>query len=161
MDEETHQKHLEVVRTGFREQFEGGEKLALLDCIRWCHRYGLPLPRWALTVLSNASGKYLSHVSANFHDALFGARKETGRHSNPATRRRESHQLLFDIVTALKKRGFKGEGLYERARELLQQLHPTADNALQFATKAPGKTPSVETIKKRFEKLKRDAPKAP
>ena len=156
MDDEDYQKHLEIVQHGFREQFEGGENLALLDCIRWCHRYGLPLPHWALTVLSIASANYLSRVSANFHDALFGARKDTGRHSNPAMRRRESHQLLFDIVAALKKRGFKGDGLYERARELLQQLCLTADNALTFRSTQPRKTPKEETIKKRVEKMKKD-----
>ena len=156
MDDEDYQKHLEVVRNGFRKQYQSGDKLALLDCVRWCHSYHVPLPLWALAALSNASGKYLSGISSNFHDALFGALKGTGRHSNPATARREPHQLLYDIVTALRKHGLKGDGLYERARELLQQLHLTADMGLIFRKKKPSKVPKVETIKKRFEKMKRD-----
>ena len=105
MDDETDDKLLEIVRHGFRQQFERGDKMALLDCIGWCDRYGLPLPRWALTALSEASGRYLSGVSSNFHDALFGTKKTIGRHSNPSTARKESHELLFDSVTALRNIG--------------------------------------------------------
>ena len=156
IDEETHAKHLEVVQKRFREQYQSGDKLALLDCIRWCHRYSVPAPHWAIAVLSKASGYYLSGVSDNFHDALFGARKDTGRHSNPATARRESHQLLYDIVTALRNHGLKGDRLYERAQELLQQLHLTADMGLKFRKKKLSKVPKVDTIKRRFEQMKRD-----
>ena len=155
-DDEDYQKHLEVVQKGFREQYQSGDKLALLDCIRWCHRYSVPVPHWAIAVLSNASGKYLSGVSSNFHDALFGAHKETGRHSDPATARRESHQLLYDIVTALRNHGLKGDRLYERAQELLQQLHLTADMGLKFRKEKLSKVPKVDTIKRRFEQMKRD-----
>ena len=156
MDDESYKKHLEVVQHGFRAQFERGDKLALLDCIRWCDANALPLPHWALTVLSKAAGKYLLGVSATLHDALFGARKDTGRHANLATGRRESHHLLFDIVTALKQAGFKGDRLYARARELLQQLYLTPDRKLVFRDTTPRNILKKDTIKKRFEKMQND-----
>ena len=43
MDDEDYQKHLKVVRNGFREQYQSGDKLAVLDCVRWCHSYHVPL----------------------------------------------------------------------------------------------------------------------
>ena len=158
VDDEDYQKHLEVVQKGFRSQFEDGDPLALLDCIRWCESYGVTIPAWARFVLSNASDRYLSGVSSNFHDALFGARKKDGRHSNPRTARRETrhHQLIYDLVFALRRHGFKGDQLYVRTHELLQILHLDADNRLSVRRQQARKGPNVETIKKRFEKMKRD-----
>lgn len=158
VDDEDHQKHLEVVQKGFRSQFEDGDTLALLDCIRWCESYGVPIPAWARIVLSNASDKYLSGVSSNFHDALFGARKKDGRHSNPRTARRETrhHQLIYDLVFALRLRGFKGDQLYVRTQELLKILHLDADNRLGVRRQQTREVPEVETIKKRFERMQRD-----
>ena len=159
MDEETYQKHLVVIRNGFREQFESGDKLALLDCIRWCHEYGLPFPHWALAALSRASGKYLVGVSSNFHDALFGARKDIGRHSNPATARRasRSHQLIYDLVTILRQRGLKGDRVYEHTEELLRILRISADNqSLIVGKDLKRRVPDAGTIKKRYEKMRND-----
>ena len=156
MDDETLDKHLEIVRKDFRDKFEAGDKLALLDCIRWCSHYNLPFPGWALSFLSDASGKYLSGVSSNFHDALFGAKRKMGRHSNAATKRRESHELLFDIVTALRNHGYKGDALWVRSRGLLQELVLTPDRELRLRKRALKNVPEVETIKKRFERMTKD-----
>ena len=156
MDDETLDKHLEIVRKVFRDKFEAGDKLALLDCIRWCSHYKLPFPGWALSVLSGASGKYLKGASSNFHDALFGARRELGRHSNAATRRRESHELLFDIVTALRNHGYRGDALWARSRELLQKLMLTPDRELRLRKRVLKNVPEVQTIKKRFERMTKD-----
>lgn len=156
-DEDDYEKHVDVVEKGFRGQFEDGDKLALLDCIRWCETYHLTIPAWARVELSIASGKYLSGVSSNFHDALFGARKKEGRHSNPRTARLETrpHQLIFDLVSALKRHGFKGDALYKRARELLQILHTDFDNRLSVRKEPARKSPKQESIKKRFEQMRK------
>lgn len=153
MDDETYGRLLKVARDGFREQYESGDKLALLDCIRFCDQNDIPLRRWAIAELSEAAGRYLQGVSVNFHDAVLGARKEDGRHSNPATKRRASlsHQLLFDVVTALKDHGYKGHRLYERAEEILTQLRMTPDKALKYTAGDPRQLPNQETIKKRYE----------
>jgi hypothetical protein len=162
VDDEDHQKHLEVVENGFRSQFEKGDVLALLDCIRWCDSYGLSIPVWVRSELSKASNKYLSGDSDNFHDALFGERKKIGRHSKPSRTRLENrrHQLTFDLVFALRQRGFKGDRLYDRAKELLPEFHVDSDNRLiyknQEARNGPDNGPEIETIKKRVEQMKRD-----
>ena len=154
MDVETYDKFSEVARDGFREQYESGDKLALIDCIRWCDRHDLSLPRWALVALSQAAGKYLDGVSENLHDAVFGAQKAVGRHANPRTARRDSvsHQLIFDVVTALKTHGYKGGRLYDRAQEILQEIRITPDKVLKYQDGDPRGSLDQDTIKKYYER---------
>jgi hypothetical protein len=158
LDNEDHQKHIEVIEKGFRRQFEAGDELALLDCIRWCDSYHLTIPAWVRSVLSTASNKYLSGVSSNFHDALFGAKKKDGRHSNPRTARQETrqHQLAYDLVIALRQHGLKGDQLYKRTREFLQILYIDVDNRLRFRKQKSSESLQIKTIKKRVERMKRD-----
>ena len=68
----------------------------------------------------------------------------------------ERHELLFDIVTALRNHGYKGEALWVRSRELLQELVLTPDRELRLRKRALKKVPEVETIKKRFERMTKD-----
>ena len=159
MDEETYRQHLEVVRYGFRNQFDSSDKLAVLDCVRWCEEYGLPLPSWALKELSGAVGRYLSGDSKNFHLALLGP-STAGRHGNPLTRRRyqREHQLWFDLVCALRKVGFKGDRLYEQTQKLLEtvRISPSNELVIEPRSEADGNAcPDTETIRERIHKLEK------
>ena len=157
MDEETRANHLEVVQKGFRRQFDDGDKLALLDCIRWCDDYDLPLPRWALVALSQVAGRYLERKKDTLDEALFGSRVRMGRLAHRATARRQSRkdQLIYDTVVALNRTGFQGGSCYDRARELLQTMCVDADNRLIFEKVDEGKVPQPETIKRKYERMKK------
>ena len=157
MDEETRRKHLEIVEKGFRAQFEDGDKLVLLECVRWCDDYDLPLPRWALVALSQVAGRYLYREKDTLDNALFGSKVRMGRLANRATARRHSRkdQLIYDTVFALKRAGFRGNRCYDRAHELLQAMCVDADNRLIIERPEEGKVPQPETIKKKYERMKK------
>ena len=157
MDEESLRKHLEVVQHGFRENFQGGNRLALLDCIRWCDDYGLSLPTWALQALSRVAGQYLEKKKDTLDEALFGSKVRHGRLAHPATSRRQvrNDQLTFDTVFALRKKGFKGDLLYERAHELLGTMCLDSDNRLAVGTQQRARVLLPESIKKKYEAMKR------
>ncbi len=160
VDDEDHEKHLHVVQHSFRKQFDDGDKLALLDCIRWCEEYGVELPGWALRELSIAAGRYLYGVSQNYHVALLGA-ITPGRHGNPATRRRyeQEHQLWFDLVWALRQHEFKGYRLYEQAQKLLGEIYIDADGRLTTGERPKREDeaiPDPETIRDRVESMKNE-----
>ena len=155
MDDEDYQKHMEIVKIALRGEFESGDKLALLDCIRWCDEYGLHLPNWALETLSRVAGLYLSRKKDTLDEALFGSKVRMGRLARPATARRvsRSDQFIYDTVVALRRRGYKGDSLYERAQELLRTMYLDDDNRLIFMKDLARQVPKVETIKKKCEKL--------
>ena len=156
MDEETLTKHYEAVRDDFRVQFRNGDRLALLDCIMWCDDYALSLPTWALQALSRIARQYMEREKDTLDDALFGSKVKYGRLAHPATSRRQLHddQLTYDTVFALRKRGFKGTLLYERAHELLRTMYLDG-NSLIISSQQRARVPLPESIKKKYEAMKR------
>ena len=146
------------IRHGFRKQFESGDKLAFLDCIRWCDDYGVPLPHWALMVLSQVARLYLYKTKDTLDEALFGSKVRTGRRAKLTTDRLQSRkdQLLYNTVVALKLRGFKGDRLYQRAHELLCILKVDADNWLIVGKKQKNGVLLAATIKKKYERMKQN-----
>lgn len=150
---------LEAWMADFREAFRRGDKFALLECVMFCANSELALPRWALVELASAAYKYASgKPSENFHDAIFGARKRFGRHSQAATKRRDElkHQVWFDIVWALRQQGYKGDRLYEQARiEIGRGFAILPDGELQFSACPAPKAPNAETLKKTVGRLRK------
>ena len=153
-------KIAEVAEVGYLDLFRKGDRLALLDCLIWCNEHSLRLPRWATDELAKSAQRYLDRTSENFHDAVFGARKDVGRHAQPATKRANQHtdQLLFDVVTALRKKGFKGDGLYETTQDVLGRLRPNVIGGTTFSDITEKRDP--DTIKKRYLQLRKNGAKA-
>jgi hypothetical protein len=142
--------------TDYREAFQGGDKMALLECVIFCDTSDVPLPRWALAKLAAAADAYISRTSENFHDAIFGAAlKPVGRHAQAATKRRDEveHQRWFDIVWALKQQGYKGNDLSERAINEISKGHLRSgrrEKAYQ-----PRRVPTAETQRKTVQRMQK------
>ena len=151
----------EALAQKYLRRFQEGDKLALMDCVVICAVENITMPRWARHELAWVFLRYLYGTSDNLDDALFGAKKSPGRHSKPATKRREEaqHQLWFDIVTALKEDGFRGRQLWKRALELIKQSYAVPfGQAVGFSLPEgvkPPPTPDVETLKKTYYKLRK------
>lgn len=156
MDDDTRNQLIEIVRDAGRKQFRKGDKLVLFDCIRTCAEYRLQLPRWALLELSKAFGRYLTGKNDDLNGAFFGARIRLGRHSNLATQRRENRdaQLLLDTVAALRRKGLKGDELYNQSRTVLRKIRVDQDNRLIVLETPKGSVPEFDTIKNAAKPLK-------
>jgi hypothetical protein len=158
MDEIELPRHLSFIQSVLKDSYYNGDKLALLHCINWCEEHGLNIPAWARSELSNGAKKYLRGTSENFHDAIFGARKRVGRHSQDSTRNREQrqYQLIVDIVAALANEGYRGDRKWERARDLIAVIKLSPEGKLSLrrtGLKRPPKTETIETKWKRRNKV--------
>jgi hypothetical protein len=136
------------------ERFRGRDQLALLDCVVLCDEENYPIPRWARCASAMMAQRYLCGLSATLDDALFGAKKSPGRHSKAATKRRKEaqHQLWFDIISAHKANGLKGDAMWDVVLEDVKR------HGLPRGV-APPPVPKLETLTKTYQKMKRSGAK--
>jgi hypothetical protein len=105
---------------------KSGEKkdpLALLDCVTFCNRYGLPLPSWVTDALASAFGRYLANEARDLDAALFGSRRR-GRSADPRTRRqakRVKRMYLTAEAAARMADPQDQSGIVQRARTILEE----------------------------------------
>lgn len=158
-DEALYRQYCEALLNDFRDDFERGEKFALLACLIFCDRSQLSLPHWALHELALASLRYTSRSSEDFHNAIFGAQnKPVGRYAHRGTKRKKEreHQVWFDIVWALKQQGHKGEELYNQARAEISRGHVIhADGEFCLAACASPNVPEPETLRKTIQRMQK------
>jgi len=138
----------------YSEHFRAGDRLALFHCVVLCDEENYPIPRWARSDFAMMAQRYLCGLSATVDDALFGATKPIGRHSNPATKRREEaqHELWFDIISAHKANGLKGDALWDVVLEDVEK------HGLPRGV-TPPQVPRIETLTKTYQKMKRSGAK--
>ena len=136
------------------ERFRGRDQLALLDCVVLCDEENYPIPRWARCASAMMAQRYLCGLSATLDDALFGATRRNGRHSNPATKRREEaqHELWFDIISAHKANGLKGDALWDVI------LEDVESHGLPRGV-TPPRIPTIETLKRFYREKKKSGAK--
>ena len=134
----------------YLRRLQAGDGLALLDCVVLCHEEKYPIPGWARYALAMVAQRYLSGTFATLDDALFGAKKSIGRHSNLATKRRKAaqHQLWFDIASAYKANGLRGDELWDAV------LEEVIEYRLPKGVKPPP-VPTAETLRKTYQKMKK------
>ena len=138
----------------YLRRLQAGDGLALLDCAMLCHEEKYPIPRWARYALAMVAQRYLSGTFATLDDALFGAKKSPGRHSKAATKRRKEaqHQLWFDIISAHKANGLKGDTMWDVVLEDVKR------HGLPRGVTLPP-VPTIETLRKSYQKMKRSGAK--
>jgi len=136
------------------KRFRARDRLALLDCVVLCDEENCATPRWARVVLAKMARRYLSGLSATLDDGLLGPKRSVGRHSNPATKRRQEaqHQLWFDISSAHKANGLKGDALWDVVKEDVKR------NGLGRGL-APPPVRATTTLEKAYQKMKRSGAK--
>ena len=114
-----------------RRHEEEGDRLAIFECISFCHKLEDPLPSWAMSTLAKAVERSWDGGCKSFYEGLFGPGPKGGPHANPLTKRRDEQKrdLINTAIDVVKENGYRGEEAHEMVRKVLagRGLHRGVD----------------------------------
>ena len=114
----------QIVEHEYRQRHEKDDRLAIFECISFCHELEHPLPKWAMSALAQAAENSWETGYKFFYQALFGAGPPGGPHANPLTARKDKQKRdrVNAAIDVTKEAEYHGDKAYTTVQGILESL---------------------------------------